>query len=355
MSDKALSSIALILTLFGSQLPAAADPLPADSAAVVQALFAHPPQQLKQLEAIIGNLNRDFRQPKDEFGPLVREAPSPLFLRVRAELMNSFYHHGPEETADPPLFTWRLEFVAGRAECRRLLTAATTPQNLELDGRPIYRFGDLYFQELPAADDAFVLSWYREKPLFAILERSAEETARLLASLAAVAREQFSRAAVEKYFGKLQPMPGTNSGKIHGPTYEIEYTSLNEEHPWGFQMVFRRPAPAEILVKELGLRQPVVIAPDVHMQSRMVAERLDSESAERAFREEREGVPGGIRSYSVALFVAPQGLREIAVEYGSWWSIEGAQLLSVSASRSPKGASQPLTFPVEYIENAPEP
>jgi hypothetical protein len=120
--------------------------------------------------------------------------------------------------SDPSLQHWNLDFIAGRDACRQLL-AARFPKMRELraDGRRVLRFGDFYYSKL-GADGGFRLSWYDRESLFAIPLRSAGETAKLVAALAAIANAGFSRQAVVAHLGALTRNPGWNTDVLHTET-----------------------------------------------------------------------------------------------------------------------------------------
>jgi hypothetical protein len=345
------TGLAVIFVLAAGPAGAAAT---ADAETMVALLLASPPRQLSQLEAVVGGLRRDVSQWQDAVGPLDRLSPSPGIARVRAALAIDMYHQDPPKVADPSLAEYLLEFPAGREAARRLLAAAFPgPAELAEGGEKVWRYGDFYFRERGAAD-GFALAWYSFEPLFAIPARGPEETAALGEKLAAVAAAQFSLAAVERHFGKLQPVPRSSSGEVAGPTWRLEYSPAGAEFPKTFALSLKRPLPAEKLVARLGLRRPVVTTVDVHMRSRVVAEMLDYEEHLRQVEQrsaEVEGrAPAGARSYQISISVDYEGLQKTGGRVYGLWSIEGAGIRSFAARLEEPPSARPLIFPVEPAE-----
>ena len=256
-----------MIAILGALAPGAASAAqPGNPAAVVQALVEKPPQVLSDLEAVVGSLHRDPARWEQAVGPLLRVSPGPGIARADVELAIDPFHEDPRKVADPSLGHWDLDFPSGREVCRQLL-AARFPKMTEfrVDGRRVLRFGDLYLTGLDTAD-GFRLSWYDREPLFAIPQRSARETAKLVESLAVIAKAGFTRRAIVARFGPLTNDPGWNADVLHTETWDLFYQPAGAAKPKRLSISFKRPLPSRELLPKLGLLKPAVRANDAHAE-----------------------------------------------------------------------------------------
>ena len=313
-----------LMALTGTLAAWAADPS-GDPAAMIAALVAKPPQELSELEAIVGSLHRDPAKWEDAIGPLHRISPGPGVARAGVELAIDFFHEDPREVSDPSLGHWDLDFVAGRDACRQLL-AARFPKMRELrvDGHRVLRFGDFYYSEL-GDGGGFRLSWYEREPLFAIPLRSPGETAKLVKALAAIANAGFSRQAVVAHLGALTRDPAWNTDVLHTETWDLTYAPAGAAKPERLVIYFKRPLPSRDLLPKLGIRKPEVRAHDSHLQSRSIFDQAKRLSLEA-------GYPfPTVRGYALDLGVDPHGLIETKAWFAGSpiWSAGGAQIISL--------------------------
>ena len=319
-----------LMALAGTLAAWAADPS-GDPAAMIAALVAKPPQELSELEAIVGSLHRDPAKWEDAIGPFHRISPGPGVARAGVELAIDYFHEDPREVSDPSLGHWDLDFVAGRDACRQLL-AARFPKMRELrvDGHRVLRFGDFYYSEL-GAGGGFRLSWYEREPLFAIPLRSPGETAKLVAALAAIAHAGFSRQAVVAHLGALTRDPAWNTDVLHTETWDLSYAPAGAAKPQRLVIYFKRPLPSRDLLPKLGIRKPEVRAHGSHLQSRSIFDQAKRLSLEA-------GYPfPTVSGYAVSLGVDPHGLIQtkdwVSGDFvWSTWSAEGTQILSLEAT-----------------------
>jgi hypothetical protein len=318
----AAMAIGLAMVLMGAAPGKAANPLD-----VVAALVEKPPSVLSGLEAIVGPLHRNPAQWEEAVGPLRRVSPSPAVARAYVELAIDPFHQDPPKVADPSLAHWALDFQTGRDACRKLLARRfPKPAELRDGGRPVLRFGDVYFSALDVGD-GFRLSWYREEPLFAIPERSEAETARLLADLAAIANAGFTRQAIEARFGRLVPDRWQEKDLRQGPTWELTYHPSGAARPDELAINFKRPLPSRDLYSRIGIERPAVRSNDTHLQSRDVFDQAHRSSPETGYP-----MPA-LRGYVIDIEIDPEGLVETGQQApGSpVWKAEGSRIVSFHA------------------------
>ncbi len=324
--------LAVLIACGAVSLAQAAGPAtqpPTDPAAVVAALIAQPPRRLSELEAIIGPLPRDRAKWEEAVGPLEASAPSPAVARARVELSIDVFHQDPTEVEDPALGSYTLRFTSGWEACRRLLAASfPAPRALVRFGRPVSRFGDLYLTD-PALGGSFALSWYSQEPEFAIPVRGAEETARLVEGLAAVARAGFTRRAVEERFARLAYDPGREEDQAAGETWTVRFEPPGAAVARELWVSFRRPLPAAALLPKIGIPEWRIVSGDTHLQSRHLVgwpRRLDPETG--------YSLPA-VGGYVLRLQVSGEGLTQTTEEYPASpvWSSDDPQLLSFHAFR----------------------
>lgn len=296
-------------------------------AAVVSALAERPPHVLSELEAIVGLLHRDPAEWAEAVGPLHRVAPGPGVARVDVELAIDPFHQDPPKVSDPSLRHWDVDFASGRdAGHRRLAARFPKMKALFVDNRTILRFGDLYFTELDTAD-GFRISWYDREPLFAIPLRSEQETAKLVAALAAIANAGFTRQAVVAQFGPLTRDAGYNADVLHTDTWDLFYEPAGAAKPQRFSVSFKRPLPSRDLLPKLGILKPAVKSGDTHLQSRTIFDQAKRVSYETGYP-----LPA-VGGYAVDISVDPHGLIQTKEWIGGSpvWRAEGAQIISFAA------------------------
>ncbi len=317
-----------MIAILGALAPGAASAAqPANPAAVVQALVEKPPQVLSDLEAVVGSLHRDPTKWEQAVGPLHRVSPGPGVARADVELAIDPFHQDPREEADPSLRHWDLDFLSDREACRRLL-AARFPKMKELrvDGRRVLRFGELYLTGLDTAD-GFRLSWYDREPLFAIPQRSARETAKLVESLAAIANAGFTRTAIVARFGPLTNDPGWNADVLRTETWDLFYQPAGAAKPKRLSISFKRPLPSRELLPKLGLLKPAVRANDAHAELLCIFDRAKPVSIETGYPMPAVG------GYAVNLCVDRHGLIDTKenLPTSPVWSVEGTRIISLEA------------------------
>ncbi len=116
----------------------------------------------------------------------------------------------------------------------------------------------------------------------------------------------------------------------------------------------KRELPAEPLAQKLGLRRPVVLSPDVHMQARNLGELLEYEELSRDVEAESKAseapakyaVP---RTYRVSIAVSREGLQDYPRFKNRLWSIAGAGVRSLQANLAPELGAKPLVYPSENL------
>jgi hypothetical protein len=254
----------------------AGEPVPApeaipssDPVAVVAALIAAKPSELGQLEAIVGSLHRDTKVWAQAVGPLDRKDLSPAVLHARVVLDIDVFHLDPQKTEHPQLASYELDFPSGRDESLRLLQAAFGPPiALTRDGRRAMRYGPSFFALGAAGSDQLTLFWYAREPEFAIPHRTARETERLVADVAAIVRGGFTRRVIEGRLGPMTYDPSWGADRANGGTWELRFAPAGQAVPQEVQIRFKRPLPAAGLLPALGVKVPRVSSFDVHQQSR---------------------------------------------------------------------------------------
>lgn len=311
-------------------VPAEAQPnnLANKPAGVVAALADKQPRVLSELEAVVGPLRRDPAKWEEAVGPLRRISPGPAVARAHVDLGIDIFHQDPRKVEDPSLGHWELDFTSGRDASRRLL-AGRFPKAAELrgdDGRRVLRFGDLYFSELDV-DGGFRLSWYCNEPLFAIPQRNEQETAKLVAGLAAVANAGFTRQAIAAHLGPLAYDPQRGLDVLRTGTWTLDYKPTGAARPERIAIDFKRPLPARDLLPRLGIQRPGVISGDTHMQSRTVIDLA------KRFSPEIGHLLPAVKDYGIRISVDQEGLIKTGEKRPGTpiWSAEGAQILSLSA------------------------
>lgn len=242
---------------------------PSDPVDVVAALIAAKPRELGQLEAIVGSLHRDAKVWAQAVGPLDRTDISAAVRRARVALDIDVFHQDPQKTEHPLLASYELDFPAGREESLKLLLAAFgAPTALTRDGRRAMRYGESFYALGAAGTDQLTLLWHAREPEFAIARRSARETERLVADVAAIVRGGFSRRVIEGRLGPMTYDPSWGADRVNGGTWELQFAPAGKAVPEEVQIRFKRPLPAAGLLPALGVKVPRVTSFDVHQQSR---------------------------------------------------------------------------------------
>lgn len=220
---------------------------------------------LAEFEKVVGSVHRDRSLWEEAVGPLHRNYPSGPVAHVDLAFSIDAYHFDPQEEDNVELASWSILF-RGAADATRERLRPRFGEGIALDfapGRP-RRFGDYYLTTLP--DDRFELSWFAEEPEWAVPERSPEAERALVDRIAAFLRGSVDDTTIAATFGKLEPQTHTSLMAAFGGDWRVEVSHGKDGRPdWVSIGVRGKPLDAARLIEWLGLREPGMIATDVHL------------------------------------------------------------------------------------------
>jgi hypothetical protein len=251
-------SIATVLLLAATAVRASS---PAD---IVGGLFDIDPW-LAEFEKVVGPVHRDRSIWEEAVGPLHRDHPSGPIAHLDLVFSIDAYHFDPQQEENVELASWSILF-RGTADATRKRLRPRFGEGIALDfapGRP-RRFGDYYLTTL--SDDRFELSWFAEEPEWAVPERSPAAERALVDRIIAFLQAGVDDAAIEAAFGKLEPQPRTSLMAAFGGDWRVQASHGKDRRAdWVAIGVRGKPLDATRLIVSLGLREPGMIATDVHL------------------------------------------------------------------------------------------
>jgi hypothetical protein len=290
---------ALLAGLAAMPAPADASGLEARVGTLVTSLATAEPRELRALEAVVGPLHRDTRSFAEAIGPIRRQRVSPAVSAIEVAFAIDIYHQDPQKVDDPRLREYRIDFDGGRPAAEKALETAlgSAPVTLEHGGRPVQRFGRFYLRD---RGQGFSLAWYEREPDFAVAKPSANETQAVTAKLTALLAAPPTRVRLEQLFGPFSD--GPLGDVAAGTGWKLTVSRKGGARPESIQFAFRPSLPAEPILAALKVGDPAVIAPDVHMVLRRIADL----AGPRRFR---------VEGYTVDLSADPHGLEVTKESY----------------------------------------
>ena len=318
-----LPALLLLLPLVAGQPDPGKPP-----AEIVEKLLGGKVRALSQLADLVGPIPRDPSDWNQAIGPITRSRPSPPVAEVKVSFEIDIFHQDPEKVADPLLAGYEIELLWPRAACRKLLEARLgEPRVIQREGKRMLQLAKLYFLEDSGAADRCRLAWYSDAPEWSWPARTPMETRQLLVALNGLLRDGPSIDNLARHFKGLAPKADWTEFKVEGTGGWTAYVSSGASRSLKQVTFSFRPAlPGRTLLATLGFRDPVVVAPDVHMQSRSVVDM--------ARREELVDWPK-VHGYEVSIHVDERNLRKTDEEWpGSpVWRSDELQVTGLSLWR----------------------
>lgn len=264
-----------------------------EAVALATRLIEENPTELTELEAIFGNVEREGLD--GVHTPIVQTFRDGPVERVELMLDIDMFH---KDLADPDqsLAEWRVVF---RDACPRI--HQLVEERLDPPTRSFYElpYGVLAYRS--AFVERCTLAWYRLEPK-QVPFRSAAETTALRTALIRLLSKRVTRSRIEKLFGSLAFDADWNEDGIERPTWSLAFRPAGADDPDKVSFSFDRSLPAtDALLTALGFERPVVMSPDVHMQTRELVNRP-------RFTNPR------VRGRRIRVWLAHTGLERIEVE-----------------------------------------
>lgn len=289
----AVLSLGLVSTAAGQ---ASAPSEQTDVERVVRTLVALEPTDLRNLEAVLGPLNRDPSIWEEAIGPLTRQRVSPGIGLVRVSFDIDPYRQEPREIDNPALASYEIVAQVGeKAASEMLRDHLGKPRRIRYQGGEMSAYGRFYLDAL--AEDRFRLLWYAEEPEFAIPPRSRGEEERLIRGLGALFADGFDRKTLIRRLGRLEKDPQEGCEAIHEDSWQLEACPDGAEVFDRLSFRFRPPLPGDEVVQALGVERPVVVSTDSRELGRVVADR-------------NRGLPV-LRGYSIEISIRDEGLEPL--------------------------------------------
>lgn len=253
---------------------------------LLAALIARGPADLSELEEIVGPLLRDLT--RGEIAGLARGATANEAARagglsdLEVEFALDFYHQDPHSEPNPVLASYRLGFACGLDQCLGLLERSFGEAKLVRRGdQRVYRFhpptvrdplSGPGFYVVPDEGGRYSLWWHERVPDFAIPVPDAAETRALVGKLIRFLDGPITRTHLTACFGEPVLDEDWGSEVVRADNWTIELSPEGEEQPESIIFHFRPPVPGKDIAAALDVHEPVVVATNVHMTSRIVAD-----------------------------------------------------------------------------------
>jgi hypothetical protein len=283
---------------------------------LLAALIARGPADLSELEEIVGPLGRNVA--RGEIAGLTRDrAPSDAaraggLSQLEVAFALDFYHQDPDGEINPLLASYRLWFAGGLEQCLALLERSFGPARLVRRGpQRVYRFHPATardplsgpgFYVVPDDGGGYSLSWHERVPDFAIPTPDAAAIQALIAKLNRFLNGPITRTQITACFDEPVVDEDWGAEVVRADNWTIELGPEGEEQPESVIFHFRPSVPGQEILAALDVHDPVVVATDVHMTSRVLAD-----GQTRAFP--RSG------RYRVYMHVDDQGLQATEREW----------------------------------------
>jgi hypothetical protein len=222
---------------------------------------------LRELEAVVGPLHRDLSVWEEAVGPLRRDLAQGPIEHLDVRFTIDFYHQDPQREENVQLASWDVLFRGGADEAlARLRQRFGEGQPLDYAVGHPHRFGDLFLTPLPAG--RFQLAWYAEEPEWAVPRRSPADERALEDRLIVFLRSGIRNETIEKAFARPGPLAERSSLGAQGPQWRLEVSPDPGGRPrWVSIEIRGLPLDATRLIASLGLREPGLIASDVHLSN----------------------------------------------------------------------------------------
>ena len=253
---------------------------------LLAALIARGPADLSELEEIVGPLLRDVT--RGEVSALARNGTSNDTARASglSELEVAFsldlYQQDPHSEPNPVLASYRLGFARGLDQCLGLLERSFGQAKVVRRGeQSVYRFhpptardplSGPGFYVVPDEGGRYSLWWHERVPDFAIPVPDAAETRALVGKLIQFLEGPITRTQITACFGEPVLDEDWGAEVVRADNWTIELSPEGEEQLDSVIFHFRPPVPGKDIAAALEVEEPVVVATDVHMTSRIVAD-----------------------------------------------------------------------------------
>lgn len=253
---------------------------------LLAALIARGPADLSELEEIVGPLSRDLT--RGEIANLSRNgaasdaARAGGLVELEVEFALDFYHQDPHSEPNPLLRSYRLSFASGLDQCLGVLERSFGPATMVRRGdQRVYRFrpptardplsGPGYYV-VPGEGGRYSLWWHERVPDFAIPVPEAGETKALVGKLIKFLDGAITRTQLTACFGEPVLDEDWGSEVVRADNWTIELSPEGEEQPESIIFHFRPSVPGKDIAAALDVNEPVVVATDVHLTSRIIAD-----------------------------------------------------------------------------------
>jgi hypothetical protein len=253
---------------------------------LLAALIAHGPADLSELEEIVGPLSRDVT--RGESARLTRDRSASDAARacglqeLEVEFALDFYQQDPRSEPNPLLRSYRLNFARGLDQCLRVLERAFGQAKIvRRDDQRVYRFhpptardplSGPGFYVVPGEGGRYTLWWHERVPDFAIPVPDAAETGALVGKLIKFLDGAITRAQITACFGEPVLDEDWGSEVVRADNWTIEVSPEGAEQPESVIFHFRPAVPGKDIAAALDVHEPVIVATDGHMTSRIVAD-----------------------------------------------------------------------------------
>lgn len=262
---------------------------------VVRTLAALEPVHLRDLEAVLGPLDRDPSVWEEAVGPLTRQRVSPGIGLVRVVFDFDLETEDPRQVANPRLASYEMVALLGQREASDILRDQLgKPRRIRRQGGLVFEHQRFYLD--PLQDDGFRLLWYAETPDFAVPPRPRGEEERLIRDLRALIEDGFPRDRIERRLSRLERVPGAPCEEIREDSWRLEACPAGAEVFDRITLRFRPALPGYELVQAMGVEEPLVVATDAR-GTRVLADG--------------QGRPPSVRGYLVEATVGDQDLEEL--------------------------------------------
>jgi hypothetical protein len=303
---------------------------------VLATLIAHGPADLSELEEIVGPLRRDVT--RGEVTKLVRQqVPSPVakaggLSDIEVAFAVDRYHNDPHNEPNPVLASYRLGFARGLDHCLGVLERLFGQAKIVRQGeKRVYRFhpptardplSGPGFYVVPGEGEGYHLWWYERVPDFAIPVPETSETKEVVAKLIRFLNGPITRTQIQACFGDLVLDEDWGAEVVRADNWTVEVGPEGEEVPESVIFHFRPPVPGKDIAASLDVHEPVVVAADAHMTSRVLVDW------------ETRGFPRSGR-YRVYLHVDEQGLQKTDREWpaSAVWLAPDIRIHSIELER----------------------
>ena len=253
---------------------------------LLAALIAHGPADLSELEDIVGPLLRDVT--RGEIARLTRAGATNDAARaggvsdIEVEFALDFCHQDSHTEPNPVLRSYRLGFAGGLDHSLGALERAFGPAKIVRSGEQrVYRFhpptardplSGPGFYVVPGQGGSYSLWWHERVPDFAIPAPTASATKTLVGKLIEFLHGAITRTQVSACFGEPVLDEDWGSEVVRADNWTIELNPEGAEQPESIIFHFRPPVPGQAIAAALDVHEPVIVAADGHMTSRIMAD-----------------------------------------------------------------------------------